>query len=517
MTRSFAAAVIALALALSASPSRGGIRAENAAQGLDASISSEGARITACPSSPAPLEVGLRLAQIARSGESLVPRASEARAVGSRAEIHYPALDLTEWWKSDPRGLEQGFTLGRVPLAGAGPLELSLAVSGATAEASSDHVSFESAGCPGGLALSELHAWDANGTPLDVRLEASAQRIAFVVDDSHAVYPITIDPLASTPVTTDAGVPPGEMEAVSTLGDFNGDGYSDMAVGHGGPIVDVFLGSATGLHTTPDFTITTCGDNVAAAGDVNGDGYDDLLVGYTQGGYGVACLYFGDARGGLTLGWSVISDSATGGYLPFFGARVAGVGDLNGDGYDDFAVSAFEANGAGGVYVWLGSASFGSSSAVTPATANWTGVGDANNLLFGRSVAAAGDTNGDGFDDLVIGVEGHMSGSAQVGGAVVYFGGASFASRPTGTVANADRLMEGNDANAAIGRSVAGAGDVNGDGLADVVTSGPAAAMLFAGNSTLPFGAIWAIGLPSIGPIGESTLAEHTVATAGDV
>ena len=533
-------AIASIVLALAASPSHadsvgvyafesvaGTLRAQNPAQALEASISSEGARITACSPGPVPLEVGLRLAEISRSRETLSPEAGDVRAVGSRAEILHPTAGVTEWWENGPQGLEQGFTLARAPLAGVGSLELTLAVTRAFSEASADRVEFSSPGCTAGLALTGLRAWDATGTPLDVRLAANGPRIAYVIDDSSARYPITIDPLASSPSVTTTPVS-GLLGGISTIGDFNGDGYSDLAVGRyvgAGQtrFIEIFLGSATGLHTTADWTISpACGEFVATAGDVNGDGYDDLLVGDPEGDLtpvrsGSACLYFGHASGPPTIGWSASADLVPGMTGSLFGGKVSGVGDLNGDGYADFAVSAFTQSGGGAVYVWLGSASFGSSSPVTPATANWTALGDANNELFGRDVAAAGDTNGDGFADLVIGVEGHRlsPGGPQVGAAVVYFGGTSFASRPTGSVANADRVMEGNDTSAVIGRSVAGAGDVNGDGLADIVTSGPAVAMLFAGDATLPFPGIWAIGLPQI--LGNSAIHEHTVATAGDV
>jgi len=132
--------------------------------------------------------------------------------------------------------------------------------------------------------------------------------------------------------------------------------------------IEIFLGSATGLHTTADWTISpACGEFVATAGDVNGDGYDDLLVGDPEGDLtpvrsGSACLYFGHASGPPTIGWSASADLVSGMTGSLFGGKVSGVGDLNGDGYADFAVSAFTQSGGGAVYVWLGSASFGSSS-----------------------------------------------------------------------------------------------------------------------------------------------------------
>src|SRR5207249_1731650 len=111
----------------------------------------------------------------------------------------------------------------------------------------------------------------------------------------------------------------------------------------------------------------------------------------------------------------------------------------------------------GRAFVFLGSAS---GLASTPA---WTAESDQASADFGASVASAGDVNGDGFADVIIGAHLYDNGQSNEGRAFVYLGSASgLASTPAWTA-------ESNQANADFGASVAAAGDVNGDGFGDVI------------------------------------------------
>ena len=242
----------------------------------------------------------------------------------------------------------------------------------------------------------------------------------------------------SAPVNTSGG----------TVLDVNGDGYSDVAVGApgyaGGGRVTVYLGSASGISTTPSVTLDPptglrrLGSSVASAGDVNGDGYGDLAV----LARGQTLIYLG--RSG-TLPTSFATMIAT-------DDSVASAGDVNGDGYGDVIFG----NAAGRVAnIYLGSATG------LPNTVGYRLRQDYQG--FGLSVAGAGDVNGDGFDDILVGADEDDcgTGSANAGRVVLYLGSV------TGPQFSPNRYCGGGYD--FFGYSVAGAGDVNGDGYADVL------------------------------------------------
>ncbi|KAB3547907.1 MAG: hypothetical protein C5617_001265, partial [ANME-2 cluster archaeon] len=106
----------------------------------------------------------------------------------------------------------------------------------------------------------------------------------------------------------------------------------------------------------------------------------------------------------------------------YFGYSVASAGDVNGDGYDDVIVGAYHndngGSDAGKAYVYLGSASGLST------TASWTATGEVGDDYFGYAVASAGDVNGDGYDDVIVGAHGNNDGGNDIGKAYVYLGSA---------------------------------------------------------------------------------------------
>ncbi|MEW5988264.1 MAG: integrin alpha [Chloroflexota bacterium] len=267
--------------------------------------------------------------------------------------------------------------------------------------------------------------------------------------------------------------------SVATAGDVNGDGYDDVIVGavsydngqqdEGRALV--YHGSAAGLSATANWTAESdqayayFGRSAAAAGDVNGDGYDDVIVGaygYDNGQSleGRAYVYYGSATGlSLTANWTAEGDQAS----AYFGYSVAAAGDVNGDSYDDVIVGAYEyTNGQtyeGRAYVYYGSATGLS------LTANWTAESDQAYAYFGFSVATAGDVNGDGYDDVIVGADAYDNGQSDEGRAFVYHGS------PTGLSLTANWTAESDQAGANFGRSVSTAGDVNGDSYDDVIVA----------------------------------------------
>jgi hypothetical protein len=319
--------------------------------------------------------------------------------------------------------------------------------------------------------------------------------------------------------------------SVASAGDVNGDGYDDVIVGadryDDGETNEgrafLYLGSASGLSATPSWTAdgnnwdAFFGISVASAGDVNDDGYDDVVVGAYLYQYGIsrigrAYLYLGSASGlSATSSWIAEGDQ-TG---ALFGYSVASAGDVNDDGYDDVVVGAYSYDNGevdeGRAYLYLGSSS---GLSVTP---SWTAEGNQAGAYFGISVASAGDVNGDGYDDVVVGASWYDNGETQEGRAYLYLGSAS------GLSATPSWTAESDHTEAFFGHSVASAGDVNGDGYDEVVVGALGYSNAFAvndGRIYLYLGS--ALGLsPTPSWTAESDQVDarlgYSVASAGDV
>ncbi|MFH0818781.1 MAG: integrin alpha, partial [Patescibacteria group bacterium] len=216
------------------------------------------------------------------------------------------------------------------------------------------------------------------------------------------------------------------------------------------------------------------GPTVTSAGDVNGDGYDDVLIGTSYnntGGIesGAAYLIYGSD--------SIINDiNLSSADVKFIGEEiadqagisVASAGDVNGDNYDDIFIGAFnnDAGGsnAGAVYLIYGSDSLASSIDLSLADVKF--IGEAANNLTGAFVASAGDVNGDGIDDILIGAP-WLFGSGQLGTVYLIYGSDSLASSIN--LSLADVKFSGEEENDTAGISVASAGDVNNDEYDDIL------------------------------------------------
>jgi hypothetical protein len=269
--------------------------------------------------------------------------------------------------------------------------------------------------------------------------------------------------------------------AVAAAGDVNGDGFGDVVVG--APFFEngaaregrahLYLGTASGLATTFAWSVESdqmngfLGNSVASAGDVNGDGFDDVIIGVSgfeigEMDEGAARVYHGSPAGlATTPAWTATGKQP----FAYFGQSVASAGDVNGDGFDDVIVGAYQFSDdqprEGRVLVYLGSATGLSS------TAAWFVDGDQTDSFFGNSVAAAGDVNGDGYGDVIVGAPYFIRDLVGfVGRAALYLGSA------TGLATSPAWTVEGDDTRY-LGEWVAGAGDVNGDGFADVVVGAP--------------------------------------------
>jgi hypothetical protein len=320
--------------------------------------------------------------------------------------------------------------------------------------------------------------------------------------------------------------------SVAGAGDVNGDGYDDVIVGafyydtknsHAGKAY-LYLGNASGLSATAAWT--SSGDNqanawygstVASAGDVNGDGYDDVIVGAdwydsVNSNVGKAYLYLGSASGLATSSaWNSTGDDQTNSN---YGCSIASAGDVNGDGYDDVIVGASDfttANGLEGkVYLYHGGRS---GLAIKPA---WNSSGDDKvGTEYGYSVASAGDVNGDGYDDVIVGARLFNNKGVNVGKAYLYLGSTSGL-----TINNSWNSTGDNQAGAFYGFSVSSAGDVNGDGYDDVIV-GAHYGLLNAGKAYLYLGGRFGLATNTAWTSnGDDQFNErfgHQVASAGDV
>ncbi|MBK6324831.1 MAG: FG-GAP repeat protein [Chloroflexi bacterium] len=316
------------------------------------------------------------------------------------------------------------------------------------------------------------------------------------VHAADAAYPLTKDPLIFTPESDWTSFTPQDANygyAVASAGDVNGDGYDDVIVGanwyDNGQVDEgaafVFLGSPTGLNPLfawryeSDTANEEFGIAVSTAGDVNGDGYDDVLIGANSplaSSMGKAYVFYGSPTGlAAAPAWIAAGEQIA----DKFGTAVASAGDVNNDTYDDIIIGAPEYNGASGVplsgraYVYYGSA------AGLSTTADWVAESDLDGSRFGISVNSAGDVNNDTFADVIIGAPDYAPNGVTTGLTAVYLGGQNglpAAMPPIATLSDASSVLIGEipfGTPHQFGFAAAAAGDVNGDGLGDVIVGAP--------------------------------------------
>lgn len=334
---------------------------------------------------------------------------------------------------------------------------------------------------------------------------------------------------------------------ISEAGDINADGYDDLLIAahfasqiyviFGGPGVGTTgMIDAHSLDGTNGFVINgppeidSVGASVSNAGDFNGDGVDDIVASAPQfNSAGEVYVIFGNSQLGKTGAFDLSLLDGSNGFLVHgttgspggvLWTRVSAAGDMNNDGYDDVAIGESQADRA---YVVFGRPAEQQVTEIDMADPNAPLVLTIHGQYFGdhfaRGIANVGDVNADGIDDLLLGAPQAYNSPGYSGFAYVVFGDPALADAPDidaealdGTNGFLIHIPYGGDGTLAeFGAAAGGGGDVNGDGIDDLLLSDP-----FATIGSYENGACFIIfGAPDLGASGVLAFNHFSPGPAG--
>lgn len=302
------------------------------------------------------------------------------------------------------------------------------------------------------------------------------RRAAFVATLGAAMLASQAAVGQSTLKTLQGATPWGQYgTSVASIGDVDKDGVADFAVGAPESAtnligsVTIYSGAnQTVLTTLTGFTDAAFGAAVAGAGDVNNDGWPDVIVGSPD------MKVFGTEYGRIDVfsgkDWSILAIHTGPETNAQWGRQVAGVGDMDKDGHADYAASAYNADMGGPADRGMVRVFSGATGSVL-----YTFIGTDDFGHFGRSIAAIGDMNGNGYPDLAIGAPDDGSSGF----------GRGFVTVKDGSNGGTIWGGYGTETSGKAGSAVAGA-DVNGDGLMDLVIGAPGEAAGFGQVRVIP-------------------------------